>query len=299
MNEKYSTLSPPAIARRPAASLLFLGILAALTIVLYWPMFDYAEYKWSHDDNYSHGYFVPIASAYLIWRKRRELSQLPRRENVLGLWVIALALVTHGLGVRADLLRLSMLSFILLLYGFALFFGGIKWLAALLFPIGFLVFAFPLPLYIESITFPMKVSVAKVSVAIMDALGMSILREGTIIRLPTMTIGVADACSGLRSLVLVTGVAAFYAYVFIATPTKRIVFFLLSIPIALVANIARILMTGIVGYHLGAGKVFQFAHDGSGLFVLVVAGICLVLVDSLLAWLDHLRHAKAKAVNAS
>ena len=70
-----------------------LGLIVILTIVLYWSMFAYAHYKWSHDDNYSHGYIVPVASAYLIWRKRNQLQKLPLRENALGLLLVALSLL--------------------------------------------------------------------------------------------------------------------------------------------------------------------------------------------------------------
>lgn len=257
-------------------------VLAILTVILYWSMFEYANYKWSSDDNYQHGYLVPFASAYLIWRNRKRLKATPLAGSKWGLAFIAVGLVIHLLGIRSDLLRLSMLSFIPYLYGLVLLFAGWRWLYILLFPIGYLIFAFPQPLYIESITFPMKLAVAKVSSAIMDSVGMRNFREGTMIHLPQMSMGVADACSGLRSLVLVTAVAAFYAYVYMPTQLLRIVFFLLSIPIALVANVFRILITGVVGYFWGAGELFDFVHDVSGLLVLVVAGAILVMVDSLL-----------------
>jgi exosortase len=193
-----------------------------------------------------------------------------------------LALGIHALGVRAELLRLSMISFILILYGMILFFTGYQWLKELLFPVGFLIFGFPFPLYIESVTFPMKLLAAKVSVVLMEAVGWSVYRQGTVIYLPKMTMGVADACSGLRSLVLVIGVAAFYSYVYMKNPLKRISFLLLSIPIALIANIVRILITGVVGYYWGMGKAFDFVHDTSGLLILAVAGFCLVMVDAAL-----------------
>lgn len=297
--------STPSASLAPAVmDLRKLAVPVLLVVVLmtiaYWSMFEYAEYKWSTDDNYSHGYFVPVAVLYLIWRKRENLKLLPIQGNAWGLALVLFALVIHAMGVRADLLRISMISFILLIYGLVLFFAGKAWLRAILFPVGFLIFAFPLPLYIESITFPMKLAAAKVSVAIMDAIGMSIFREGTVIYLPTMTMGVADACSGLRSLVLVTGVAVFYAYVYIETTFKRILFVLLAMPIALIANIARILMTGLVGYFAGYGKLFDLAHDGSGLFVLVVAGLSLVIVDSLMIYFSSLWNKKqSKPAQAS
>lgn len=263
-------------------AILLLGLVLLLAIAVYWPMFLYANDKWASSDNHSHGPFVPLAALYLVWRVRKRLARLPTVESPAGLILIGLALVLHALGVRSELLRLSMLSFILFLYGLVYFMAGREWFKALLFPIGFLIFAFPFPIYIETVTFPLKLFVAKAAVGVMDQLGMSVYREGTIIHLPKVSMGVEDACSGLRSLVLVAGVSAFYAYVFFQRPLKRLAFFSLALPIAVIANLVRVLATALTGYYFGSGQILDFTHDAAGMLVLAVAGASLVIADVLL-----------------
>lgn len=262
--------------------ILLLGSVVLLTLAVYWPMFLYANEKWASSDNHSHGPFVPLAALYLVWRVRKRLARLPAIESPAGLILIGLALLLHALGVRSELLRLSMLSFIFFLYGLIYFLAGREWFKTLLFPIGFLIFAFPFPIYIETVTFPLKLFVAKAAVGFMDQLGMSVYREGTIIHLPKVSMGVEDACSGLRSLVLVAGVSAFYAYLFFQRPIKRLAFFSLALPIAVIANLVRVLTTALAGYYFGSGRVLDFTHDAAGMLVLAVAGASLVIADVLL-----------------
>jgi len=270
---------------------LAMALAIGLTICAYWTMFIYAVDKWASSDNHSHGPFIPIASLYLVWHIRKRLIKLPHRESPAGLLLVAAALILHCLGIRSELYRLSMLSFIPLLYGLVLYFMGKEWLRALFFPIGFLIFAFPFPIYVESVTFPLKIFVAKVSVVAMNLLGMSVFREGTVIHLPTIDMGVEDACSGLRSIFLVASVSAFYAYRFFGRFLKRVAFFCLALPIAVISNLVRVLLTGIAGYYWGDGSLFRSAHDAAGLLVLIVAGISLVIADGVLTWIGRwLKH---------
>jgi len=259
-----------------------IGLSILLTIGTYWTMFFYAADKWASSDDHSHGPFIPIASLYLVWHIRKQLAALPRQGSAWGLVLIGVALLLHCLGIRSEIYRLSMLSFIPMLYGLVLFFAGKQWMKALLFPIGFLIFAFPFPIFVETVTFPLKIFVAKVSVYIMEQMGLSVYREGTVIHLPNLAMGVEDACSGLRSIFLVASVSAFYAYRFFERFLKRVAFFCLALPIAVVSNLIRVLFTGLAGYYLGDGPVFHAAHDASGLIVLVVAGISLVVADAVL-----------------
>ena len=247
---------------QPNAGLaLSLGLILLLAVVVYWPMFLYANEKWASSDNHSHGPFVPFAALYLVWRVRKRLTRPTAVESPAGLLLVGLALILHALGIRSELLRLSMLSFILFLYGLVYFFAGRAWFKTLFFPIGFLIFAFPFPIYIETVTFPLKVFVAKAAVTVMDQLGMSVYREGTIIHLPKVSMGVEDACSGLRSLVLVASVSAFYAYVFFQRLLKRLAFFSLALPIAVIANLVRVLATALAGYYFGSGRILDLTSD--------------------------------------
>jgi exosortase len=119
----------------------------------------------------------------------------------------------------------------------------------------------------------------------MQMAGITIARQGNIIYLPNYTLEVADACSGLKSLVMVTAVGALYAYISQPTLKRKWVLFLSSIPIAVIANIARIVMVGILASIFGEKLAFDFVHDFSGIFVFIIAGVCLALTGVLMEWI--------------
>jgi len=145
------------------------------------------------------------------------------------------------------------------------------------FPLVLLLFAVPIPLYLESATLPMKLMASAASTGILNAFGLSVYREGTIIHLSNMTLEVATACSGLRSLVLVSTVGAFYGYVSQQSNACRWIIFASSIPIAVGANVVRIVATAVLSNFTSTEVTHKIIHDFSGMFVFVVAGVLFVI----------------------
>ena len=128
----------------------------------------------------------------------------------------------------------------------------------------------------------MKLVAAEVSATALDFVGISVFREGTIIYLPTVTLEVATACSGLRSVVLVLTVGSFYAFWTQEVRTKRVVIILSAFPIAIIANIVRIILTALLSLVASASITQGFIHDFSGVFVFVVAGMSFVALGRVL-----------------
>lgn len=270
---------------------IMLAIAITITLLLFWPALLYGWDKWETDPNYGHAYFVPLAAAYLIWRKRAVLRELPVQPSAVGFALVIPSVILHILSANAGLLRFSMMAFVVVLAGLILLIFGWSYLRHLSFPLAFLLLAVPIPLYLESITLPMKIAASATSVQILSVFGLSMYREGTIIHLPNLTLEVATACSGIKSLVLVCTVGAFYGYITQSKNTLRCIIFLASIPIALCANIARIVATAILSNYASGESMREFIHDFSGAFVFVVAGVMFtftgMIVDSCANYLER------------
>ena len=272
------------------------AIATALTLVLFWPAFKFAWAKWGTDPNYGHAYFVPVAAGFLVWQKRAALRAQTLAPSVSGFAFVVPAVVLHILANNAGLLRLSMVAFDVTVAGLLVMFLGWALLRRVAFPLAFLLLAVPIPLYLESTTLPMKLIASATAVRILNALGQSVYREGTIIHLSNLSLEVATACSGIRSLVLVCTVGAFYGYVSQASNLRRWVVFLASVPIALGANVARIVATAALSNYASGENLREIVHDFSGGFVFVVAGAMFVLTGMIVdAFSKHVAARRARA----
>ncbi|MBI5094593.1 MAG: exosortase [Candidatus Hydrogenedentes bacterium] len=175
-----------------------LAISIVLMAILFWPAFEYAWAKWDTDPNYGHAYFVPFATGYLVWRKKSILCSQALAPSSTGYFLLAPAIFLHILANNASLLRLSLIAFDVALAGLVVLFFGWGMLRKVIFPLVFLLLAVPIPLYLESTTLPMKLAASSAAASILNIVGMSVFREGTIIHLSNLSLEVATACSGIR-----------------------------------------------------------------------------------------------------
>lgn len=239
---------------------------------------------WRVDENYSHGFLIPLVSGYAIWTERDKLSALPAepRRWIGGALMLLAALMLFA-GVMGAELYITRLSLMLSLVGLTVFFGGFVWLRQLSFPIGVLLFALPIPnIVFNQIAFPLQLIASDFATRAIKLLGIPALREGNIIELAQLKLQVVEACSGIRSLVTLTALAVVYAYFLESKWWRRIVLVAAVIPIAVLANAARVTVTGVLAHHRGAQAAEGFLHSFSGLAVFVVAvGMLLALAQAL------------------
>lgn len=217
-------------------------------------------------DDFSHAWAVPFVSLYLAWRQRRELRAGPWRENRAGVVVILASLVLYGLGVRGQQTRLCLLSLIGLLWGMPLYFYGWNVARRLLFPCAYLLFCLPLT-FLDNITVPLRLIAGTISTAILNGLNIPAVQHGTAIRSLAgegFNLEVADACSGLRSLLAMAALMAPYAYLTQKTILRKWVLFLMCLPIATVGNSLRIISVAVVATMVGQARATGFYHDYSG-----------------------------------
>jgi exosortase len=263
------------------ATVLFVTLLTAL----YWLILPSLVSDWWEDPNYSHGFLVPCFSGFLIWQQREALKKLPLEGSWLGLLVLLAGLGALILGDVGAENFLSRSSLIIILSGLILFHCGTKVFHLLLFPLGFLFFMIPLPAIIfNAVAFPLQSLAAKNAEWGLDLLGVPVLRDGNVIHLSNITLGVTEACSGIRSLVSLLALAAGWAYTTLPGGWSRLLLVISAIPITIVANAGRVLVTGLIGQTFGQQYAQGFFHSFSGWVIFLVAFAGLLAVHGLLQW---------------
>ncbi len=231
---------------------------------------------WAIDPNYSHGYLVPFIAAYFLWQRREKVLEAESRPAWSGLLVLAAGLGMFILGDLAAEYFTMRLSFLVVLGGLVLVLTGWEVLRLVLFPLGYLIFMIPLPytLY-DSIAFPLKLFAAKAATAILQTIWIPIHREGNILIFENTTLEVADACSGIRSLVSLLALGVAMAAMFQRTTPRRIALVAAAVPIALVVNVLRIVITGLLTHYVGPEAALGFFHEFEGMIVFAVALVLL------------------------
>lgn len=259
------------------------GLLVLLLAVLYAKIVSHMVMQWSIDENYSHGFIVPFIAGYFFWQRRREIMELRTEQNWQGAGVIGFGLFMLLMGFLATEYFTMRSSLVVLLIGMVLFFLGKEALKAMALPLGYLFFMVPIPYIIyDAAAFPLKLFVAKVSVFILKISGVMVLREGNIIMLANTTLEVADACSGLRSLMSLIALAVAYAFMTQNGWIKRTIVIASALPIAIMTNMFRVIATGFLAQYWGAGVAEGFFHEFAGLAVFGVAMVLLVATGEVL-----------------
>jgi exosortase len=239
--------------------------------------------QWWDDANYSHGFLVPLFSGFLIWRQRERLRALAPRGSTLGLPVLlgGIGLLALGdLGAENFLMRSSL---IVILAGLVVFHLGTRVFRIMLFPVAFLFFMVPLPAVVfYAVTFPLQQLAAEQAAWVLDVLGVPVLLDGNVIHLSQISLGVTEACSGIRSLISLLAVAVAGAYLLIPSWWAMAVFVASAVPITILANAGRVVSTGLIGQWFGVEYAAGFFHEFAGLVVYLFAFACLVGVHSLI-----------------
>lgn len=248
------------------------AILALLIGLLYYDVLRRLILQWINDPNFSHGFFVPLFSGYLVWRRRQRLAELELRPSWTGLAVMAAALALLVVGVLGAELFLSRTSLLFLLAGLVILLLGWNWLQAMAFPAAFLFLMIPIPaILFNQIAFPLQLLAARMATAMLSLLGVPVLREGNVIQLASMSLEVVEACSGIRSLVSLLTLALIYGYLLEKSWIRRTLLALASVPIAVMANAVRVMGTGILGQYWDPDKAKGFFHEFSGWVIFILS----------------------------
>jgi len=261
----------------------YLLALLPLLALTYWTVVPGMVSDWNDDPNYSHGFLVPLISGYFVWQKWPELKRLSVQPSHFGLLVIVGSLLMLVFGFAGTEYFTMRSSLVFLLAGIVLYWYGWTVSGHLALPIGFLLFMVPLPYIVyDALAFPLKLLVAKYSVVALKLMGIAVMREGNIIMFPQTVLEVADACSGLRSLVSLLALAVAFAFLSQKSNVKRVIMVLAAVPIAIATNMFRVIATGFLAQYYGAAAAEGFFHEFAGMAVFALAMLLLFLLGAVL-----------------
>src|ERR1700716_2305181 len=176
-------------------------VIAGLVAALYGPLLSQMVVQWWQDPDYGHGFVVPLFVGYVVYQRRHELRHVPLEPSNLGFPVMLGAIVLFLAGTLGAELFVSRSSLLFLFGGMILFFAGWKMLRAVAFPLAFLVLMIPLPALIyNQVTFPLQILASRLSSNSLELVEFLVWREGNFLVLPSYSLEVVEACSGIRSL---------------------------------------------------------------------------------------------------
>ena len=275
-------------------------MVSVATLAVYFPVLTSLARQWASDENYSHGFLVLPFAALFAWRSRRELAAADPRPHTLGLVVTMLSVLTFVAGRFAAELFLTRLSLLGVAVGTILFLWGPRHLRILAFPMVLLLFAIPLPaIILNQVAFPLQLLASRAGEAVVSAAGIPILREGNVLILPDTTLEVVQACSGIRSLAALMTLGLILGKLAEPRSWARVALFVLTIPVAIVANAARVAGTGLSAAWIGPQAAEGFFHTFSGWLVFVVAFAALLGCERLLQRIKFPARSGSLAVGLS
>lgn len=255
------------------------GFLILYNNVIYKMVLD-----WLSNDNFSHGFLIPIISGYLIWRRKELLKQAVIFPSDTGLVLLLFSLIFYfvaNIGVEQFTMRFSM---ILVILSLIVFLAGWRYSQILFLPIVYLVFMIPFPSIIwNKIAFPLKLFATNMSVSVIQSFDIPVFGEGNIIHLANTTLEVVDACSGLRSLTSLLALSSALALLTEHSGIKKFIIFLSAIPIAIFLNIIRLTATAILARYYGPDIAQGFLHEASGILIFFLSFLFLFAVNVLMS----------------
>jgi exosortase len=262
------------------------ALLCAWVVIVYRHVLAKLISDWAYDGNYSHGFLIVPIAAYFCWERRDRLALTPSKPSAWGLALFAFGIAVLLTGMLGSELFFMRVSIIFTLAGIVLFLFGWKHLRILTFPLVFLLLMIPIPAIIfNQIAFPLQLLASRVGETAISAANIPVLREGNVLVLASTTLEVAEACSGIRSLVSLITLGVLYGYFTDKRLWVRTTITLSAIPVAILANGARVAGTGIAANWMGPAAAEGFFHEFSGWSVFVVAFALMLAIQRLILWL--------------
>lgn len=254
-------------------------VLLSLVVLLYASVLRLLIFQWWTDPNYGHGFFVPLFSGYILWQQRERWIKSEIKPSNFGFLVMLGAVGLLFIGSLGAELFTSRFSLLVLIAGIILFLAGWNMLRAVAFPLAFLVFMIPIPVIIyNQITFPLQLIASRLATFWLEVVQVPVLRDGNVLVLSNLSLEVAEACSGIRSLMSLIALAVAYGH--FAEPRRwvRYALVLLMVPSAIVTNAMRIVGAGVLAHRFGPQAAEGFLHQFSGWMVflgtLVLIFVC-------------------------
>ncbi len=253
------------------AGTLFLGLLASIFFFIgYWPAINILVNKWLSSENYSHAFIVMPIIFYMIWQKRSATTEISKWGSTIGILVLLFAVPVYFFGLIAQVHTIIFLAMMLTIIGALIYIGGMQTLRVLAIPLVLFALLIPVPdQLLTRITFPLQLIVSQASATIISSIGIPIFREGNIISLPSKSFEVAEACSGMRSMMALITISIIFSCFSLRHLRSRLILLAASVPTAIMMNISRVLGLILLFHFFRIDLSVGLYHD---LFGLVLFG---------------------------
>lgn len=267
--------------RLPLPLTITLGLLAAGALGLVSVLVRF----WGILPEYSDRFLILVGAGWVAWLRREEMAVLPIRPFHSGWLLVIVGAAMYPIGwflqaqvaPKAVVLWWLALSWLSCAAGLTLAFGGTSHLRKLAFPMLFMLFALPIP---NRLLIPLQANLQSITTtiaaAVLPNIGIPTQREGFVLTLPGGPLEVAEACSGVRSVTVLTALAAFVAYLKDFGPARGFSLLALSVPVIAAANALRVILSGVIQESVGAEYIQGAWHEALG-FLMVFVGLALVL----------------------
>lgn len=274
------------VEKRQSREAYWLIAVVAVAIAIYVPTFRYMAEKWRDEAQYSLGFLAPPICAFFVWQKWSAARSLKRSPSSWGLALMVLGLLMHLAGTILDVSGPSALSLIPLVAGGCMYFHSTTLARVMWFALAFMIFMIPIPGgVIDRVGLPMQLLASGATAAILHLFHIDVSRAGIQLTVDGYSMQVAQACSGMSSLVALVGVTAVFAHMSRLRPMYKWTMFALALPIALAANIIRITSISLAGITMGWEKAMSVWHEWSSPMLFLVAILLLFAINWGFEWL--------------
>jgi exosortase D (VPLPA-CTERM-specific) len=261
-------------------AVIYMGLLLSISVLVCLVAFRESllnlVHRWSVQEEYGHGFLIPVIVGWLLWSRRDALFASIGRPSWTGLVVILLAGLMLVVGKLSSLFLLAQVGFVVALIGIVLAFGGYSLLKVTFIPIVFLLFAIPLPYFIDAmLSFRLQLISSQLGVFFIRLFQIPVYLEGNVIDLGVYKLQVVEACSGLRYLYPLMSLGFLMAYFFQAPIWQRALIFLSTIPITILMNSLRIGLVGVLVNSWGPQQADGLLHMFEGWIIFVACAFVL------------------------
>lgn len=227
--------------------------------------------RWNKQEEYSHGFFIPLIAAWLLWQRRAALAASLGAPSWLGVVLLLLSACMLLLGELSAIFILVQYGFLVCLLGLVLCLGGLPLTRVTILPIALLIFAIPLPYFVDSqLSWRLQLLSSQIGVAVLRAIDVTVFLEGNVIDLGIYRLQVVEACSGLRYLYPLLSIGFLMAYMYQTALWKRTLLFVTTVPVTVLMNSLRIAVVGVLVGRFGIGAAEGFMHYFEGWIIFMV-----------------------------
>ena len=269
---------------------LLIAWFSALLILLFFPVLKVMVKEWATDEDMGHAFFVPLVAGYIVWKNREKIRSVPVKPFWPAVLLVLWGFCQMLLGFLGADFFVARTAFLIAVVGVIWTIAGTAVLRVLAFPLFLLLFMIRIPLFIyQQITFPLQIFASRVAAFCLQLIGIPVLRDGNILELPSQRLEVVEACSGIRSLLSLSFLSLAYAQFFDDRKWMKVVLFVATIPIAVVANASRVTITGIFSEYKKEWAEGAY-HTFEGWVIFMVALVILLAFHRLICRFTRQSH---------